>query len=285
MWRLILLLSNIIVAQEMCGEYSDLSSQHYFPWIAVLKSTVNKTKEGKDKFICNSSIISQQFSILAAHCIHAKHSFYKRSHSEIYLLASIHDLKHAEQAQKILIKNIFLQNEWNHEIENYDGDLALLKFENNLMFNDNLMPICLWHNQTILESTGVVISFTDPEEDEPGYFNYEHDPNHNFAQRFIMPIRNECVESQPRFEAIASNRTFCAGGFNSGRCLEVGNSGSSIAVKIENKHYLRGIVSASFIDFAGCDNFTYSLFTDVLKFRDWIDQTISNTTVVLHTTQ
>lgn len=268
-----LIILKLIVAQELCGEFSNLS-QHAFPWIAIIKSTVNKTEDGSDKFVCGSSIISKRFSISAGHCIQSKGSFYKRNHNEIYLLASINDLKHTEHAQKILISEIIVHYDWNHEVESYDGDLALLKFKQNLHFNENLMPICLWHNQTILAEKGTVISFTDPEEDEPGYFNDEHDPNHNFPKRFIMPIRTECIESQPRFKTIASNRTFCAGGFNSVRCLEVGNSGSSMAVKIESKYYLRGIVSASFIDFAGCDNYTYSLFTDVLKFKDWIDQTL-----------
>jgi hypothetical protein len=79
---------------------------------------------------------------------------------------------------------------------------------------------------------------------------------------------------QPRFKTISTDRTFCAGGLNSGQCLEVGNSGASMAVEIDAKFYFRGVVSASFIDIAGCDNITFTLFTDVMKHKSWITDNI-----------
>lgn len=124
--------------------------------------------------------------------------------------------------------------------------------------------------------SGTVISWTDPEEDDPGYWNYQHDPLHNYPRTFTMPIRSNtaCFMLQPRFKSISSERTFCGGGLNSGQCLEVGNSGASMAVKVAERFYLRGIVSASFIDIAGCDNITFTLLTDVLKYKHWIIDTI-----------
>lgn len=43
-----------------------------------------------------------------------------------------------------------------------------------------------------------------------------------------------------------------------------------MAVQVDGKHFLHGIVSASFIDIAGCDNITFTLFTDVSQFETWI---------------
>lgn len=269
---LILSLINLINAEELCGiSYtSSVTKQEYFPWIATLYSKINKTLF---KFLCGSTIISKKFSLTAGHCIQEKGSEYRRKFNEIYLLVNLNDLKNQEDAAKIIISRIFLHPDYNPKSEKYDADLALLKFNNPLIFNTNSMPICLWHENVSKVTEGRIISFTDPEPNEPGYDNYEHDPNHNYPRIFNLPIRDGCY-SQPRFQSIESNRTFCAGGLNSGQCLEIGNSGSSIAVKIANKFYARGVVSASFIDFAGCDNYTFSLFTDILKFKSWIQQTI-----------
>lgn len=113
------------------------------------------------------------------------------------------------------------------------------------------------------------------EADDPGYWNQIRDPLHNYPTEFNLPIRSrtECFVTQPRFKSISSERTFCAGGLNSGQCLELGNSGASMSVQIGEKFYMKGIVSASFIDIAGCDNITFTLFTDVLKFKSWMIDT------------
>lgn len=110
------------------------------------------------------------------------------------------------------------------------------------------------------------------EADDPGYWNHHHDLIHVYPTEFNLPIRSntECFLTQPRFKSISSQRTFCAGGLNSGQCLEVGNSGASLAIKVGESFYMKGIVSASFIDIAGCDNVTFTLFTDVLKFKSWM---------------
>jgi serine protease 7 len=254
------LLKFIYAENTSCGSslISSASGEEYFPWIAIINSV---NENGKDKFICSSSIINQKFSLTASHCVES------RRINEIYLMTNVHDLKHTENSTKIAIEEIFIHPQWKLFAQSFDADLALLKFREILLFNENVSPICLWHENVQEQKSGKLISFTDPEENEPGY---ERDALSNFPKMYKMPIRSECIKAQPRFATIASNRTFCAGGLYSGPCLEVGNSGSALAVEINEKFYIRGIVSASFIDFAGCDNYTFSLFTDIPKFKDWI---------------
>jgi Trypsin len=216
--------------------------------------------------------------ILAAHCIHDKHSEgYRRLPSHILSYFGIYDLKQSK-SRGWHIEEIFLHADWNALDEAFEADIALLKHRELIAFSDSIKPICLWTAEKRDDfEKGVVISWTEPDEDEPGYWNYNHDLLHNYPQRYIMPIRSnaECFRSQPRFKKIAGERSYCAGGLNSGACLEVGNSGASMAVEIEEKYFLRGIVSASFIDIAGCDNVTFTLFTDVLKFEAWIIDIVS----------
>lgn len=280
MTKIILLLTfliNLINAEEFCGiSYnSNVTKQEHFPWIAALYSTVNKSIDGQDKFLCGSSIISNKYAMTAGHCIQEKESEYKRKFDEIYLFANLHDLKHKDDGIKIFISEIFSHPDYNPKTASYDADVALLKFKNSLIFNVNLMPICLFNEHVLKVVNGKIISFTEPEPGDAGYDNYDHDLNHNYPRIFNMPIRRNC-DAQRRFQMIESNRTFCAGGLNSEQCLEIGNSGSSMAVEIGNKYYVRGIVSSSFIDFAGCDNYTFSLFTDITKYKYWIELTILN---------
>jgi secreted trypsin-like serine protease len=54
-----------------------------------------------------------------------------------------------------------------------------------------------------------------------------------------------------------------------------GDSGGGILVKVSNVYYLRGIVSSSLLtnDYE-CDVDSYSVFTNVLKFTNWIKSKI-----------
>lgn len=269
-----LCLVKLSIAEKNCGvsSHSDLTNNLHFPWITEILSNINKTADNlNDLRICGSTIITSLFSITAAHCIQQKHSKYKRSPNEIYLLANVVDLMNTNASQRIGLIDIKLHPDWNAESPIFNGDIALMKFITSIEFNDKISPICLWHMHSELIDHGKILSFISLEEDSPGYYNHFHDEFHNYPKEFNVPIRSECVRSQPRFMEIYSNRSFCGGGLNSGPCLETGNSGSSLAVQIDGIFHLRGIVSASFIDIAGCDNYTYTLFTDVLKYKDWID--------------
>lgn len=288
--------------QVTCGEAQVVqisdemrnASMIRFPWAGALYSVVNKTATGDIKYICGSTIISKSFSVTgkqspllfismlnndikipAGHCIHDKQSDdYRRLASHIILYLGLYDMRQ-RNATTSEIDEIILHPNWDPHSESYDSDIALLKLRNAIIFSNLISPICLWPLK-INEPNGIVLSWTQPEEGDPGYWNYEYNLLHNYPRHFNMPIRSntECLLKQPRFKDISSERTYCAGGLNSGPCLEVGNSGASMAVETNGKFYLRGIVSASFIDIAGCDNITFSLFTDVVKHKYWIIENI-----------
>lgn len=220
-------------------------------------------------------MLNCDFQIPAGHCIHDKHSDdYRRLPSHIILYLGIYDLRQ-KNATGLEITDIILHPDWDPLGESYDADIALLELRNAIVFSSLISPICLWPMDAHI-TKGTVISWTDPEESDPGFWNNQHDVMHNYPRQFNMPIRSnaECLLKQSRFNDVSSERTYCAGGLNSGPCLEVGNSGASMAVETNGKFFLRGIVSASFIDIAGCDNITFTLFTDVAKHESWIIENI-----------
>lgn len=271
----ILIFLKLSISQELCGiATKSPTNRTYFPWIAEIYSIVNVTKDGNPQHLCGSTIITSSFAVTAGHCIQEKHSSYKRQPNEIFLLANILDLNRANESYKIVLQNILTHHDWNPYHESFDGDVALLHFKDSLKFSKYISPICLWNDNIVNADYGKILTFIALDEDDPGYYNYDFSESHNYPKEFNMPIRDNCIESQPRFIPIASNRTYCAGGFNSGPCLETGNSGSSMSVEINQIFYLRGLVSASFIDIAGCDNYTFTLFTDLLKYKDWINEKI-----------
>lgn len=206
--------------------------------------------------------------------MHEKNDDYQRSPADIIVYFGVFDLKQ-KNTTGTNISKIYINPDWSNLNESYDSDVALLKFSNPMTFNEVISPLCLWPSEDEYENAqkGTVITWTVMEsEDDPGYWNHVIDPNHIYPTHYNMPIRSntQCFLMQPRFKPISSERTFCAGGLNSGQCLEVGNSGASMSIKVDERFYLRGIVSASFIDIAGCDNITFTLFSDVLKHKTWI---------------
>lgn len=88
-----------------------------------------------------------------------------------------------------------------------------------------------------------------------------------------VPIHEneDCFLQFPDLARISSKKTFCGGHANgTGVCL--GDSGSGLVVFYNGTYYFRGIVSSSIRTLKmTCDLNQYSVFTDVLKFIEWIE--------------
>lgn len=88
----------------------------------------------------------------------------------------------------------------------------------------------------------------------------------------VIEVENTCLFKNQAVIEASGNRTFCINENSSDRvCIE--DIGSALFVEHERKFYLRGILStvvASDIDV--CDDQTYSIFTDVPKFNEWIQE-------------
>ena len=118
------------------------------------------------------------------------------------------------------------------------------------MFSSYVQPICLWNEKN------------DPTQTEGHIGGWGQSQNlENFFEEITI------VD-------LASNRTFCAGrGDGTGVCD--GDSGGGVSIIDGSTFYFRGIVSSGLRNQISCDVTKFSIFTDVLKFRTWIDQIIS----------
>jgi secreted trypsin-like serine protease len=91
----------------------------------------------------------------------------------------------------------------------------------------------------------------------------------------LPAVTNEqCTDADYRFHDLVSDRTFCAGFVNQGKSTCQGDSGGGLFsfYKTTNSVNLAGIVSGSLYNSLNeCEINTYSVFTDVAKFVDWIN--------------
>lgn len=152
--------------------------------------------------------------------------------------------------------------------DSYDADILLLEFdEGSIHFNNFIQPICLWSSEAEPKiSSGVVTGWGKSE---------NPDRLHENLPKLVevrIQTNEKCFLETKALVDLSSERTFCAGLKNgSGVCN--GDSGGGLFIKVEEVFYLRGIVSSSLIKDGGCDVSKNAIYTNVLKFKQWIDQT------------
>lgn len=157
---------------------------------------------------------------------------------------------------------IHIHKEWNPNVQQYDADIALLKFLK-IDFTNHIQPICLWNlNYDPPTSVGMVLGWGQSE---------NKSRKHEVIPRMIdIPLfsNEDCWLEDPPILQISSSRTFCAG-LKTGICF--GDSGSGYVIKIGRYFYLKGIVSSSsFTEEDECDVTRYAIYTDVIKYKHWI---------------
>lgn len=212
--------------------------------------------------------------LTAAHCMQPKYGqtlFDKFEPSEIIALFGAHNLSYINEPGRISLspQEIHIHNQWNSTAQSYDADIALLVFESDKIRSSHLIqPICLWTSTNLLaETEGTVVGWGNS-----GEWKKIHE---NIPKKIQVPMfsNEECFLESHELTQISSKRTFCAG-FKNGTGVCIGDSGSGFFVKNEDSHYLRGIVSSSLVGPMGCDVTKYAVYTNVLKFTNWIALTM-----------
>jgi secreted trypsin-like serine protease len=253
-------------------------------------------KDYKDRFgyFCGGVIVSSTRVITAAHCIYnTKRTLLARN---ILVMLGGHDLDDRFEIGKLYypVRELLVHSDWNPRTTKFDADIALLDLDSKITFGTYIQPICLVDPslENSLPSEGVVTGYGKSEDPNK---NHETIPRH---LKVNIVSNEDCWEHEPSLIQISSKRTFCAGTLsNGGACkgqfwhnliIELnfknnffeGDSGGGLFVIIRGKQYLRGLVSSTLLHSdSSCNVDTYSVFTDVLKFRDFIQGPISSPTI------
>lgn len=234
-----------------------------WPWLGALYSTTATDKT----FICGSTLISTNLLITAAHCIQSKHQKIPRAPNEIVIYLGKYDLNETVERGSVPVypSDIKIHPDWNQYTDRYDADIAIVVIENPVQLTQFIFPACLWNEiQEPSEQHGYIVGWG---KSEIGTQQFESKPR----QVKVKMIENEvCLLDNPKFATISSNRTFCAGGEGAGPCT--GDSGGGYFIKVERKWFLRGVVSASFVENGFCDVNSYAVFTNTILYKQWIIQ-------------
>lgn len=157
-----------------------------------------------------------------------------------------------------------------YQKKTYANDIGLLKLNGNVQFTKYIQPICLWDelpNQRVYFQTGYVVGW--------GFTEQGNVPA-EILREAQMPVVEtaQCLDSNREvFGEFLSPTNFCAG-YRNGTSVCSGDSGSGMFVNLNGLWKIRGLVSLGVKakQEASCNPNDYVLFTDVLKYIDWIKE-------------
>lgn len=198
---------------------------------------------------------------LVANIIKDKRSFEALSNTEFKVLLGAHDLSNKNEKGRLFvdINEIHINNLWSTLSKSYNADIAVLILSQKVQFSAFIEPICLDFSITSIND-GVVVGYGNSKE--------EMRLNGNIPKKYSTPIiTNEmCNVKYPNLTKYSSSNTFCANA-----CFN--ENGQGLVVKHNGFYFLRGLVSVAFRrgDY-GCDANAYSIYTDVPKYLDWINE-------------
>lgn len=154
-----------------------------------------------------------------------------------------------------------MHDTWNPTTSNFDGDIAYLRLAQPITYSDYIRPICLPKSDVLSIGNGDVVGWGVV--DDNGMIA-------DFPREVNLPIINEieCLRKDRGLIDVIWPDSFCAGKQYAGVCK--GDSGSGFYVQINNKFYLRGIVSSS--TKKKCSQTDLAIYTDVYKYLGFINK-------------
>lgn len=163
---------------------------------------------------------------------------------------------------------IFIHDDWSPAVLNYDADIAMLLLEEDVHTSRFIKPICVPQDSTDVSMGENFVA---------GWGQTEETKSPATPKMAMAPIVNNsvCFRHRSELYQIASGRTFCAGTADgAGVCL--GDSGHGLFTQVNEVFYLNGIVSSSLVSAGGsCDVTTYAIYTNVVKYAEWISNVIA----------
>ncbi|ALC45542.1 Sp212, partial [Drosophila busckii] len=231
-----------------------------YPWL----SAIYHKESFALAFKCGGSLVSASMVITAAHCV------YKMHEDRIVVGLGRHDLdNYREEGAEICdVLRINIHPDYSSRLQSQpDADIALLKLQTTVSFNDIISPICLWQQTEGTTISTATIAGWGTDEDGNAMTRYPRVVDAKIASEA------ECARKWKVQKVL--ERTLCAGNLDgSGPCL--GDSGGGLMVKHNNRWLLRGIVSLGERSAVSrCNLNQYVLYCDLSKHTTWIQNNLS----------
>ncbi|KAM6933186.1 transmembrane protease serine 5 isoform 2-T2 [Xenentodon cancila] len=218
-----------------------------------------------NRHTCGGSIITSQWIITAAHCVH---NYRLPQVSSWLVYAGIVTRSSAKVAQHTgyAVEKIIYNKDYNHR--SHDSDIALMKLRTPLNFSDTIRPICLpQYNYDVPGGTQCWISgwgYTQPDG--------VHSPD-TLKEAPVPIISTKKCNSSCMYNGEITPRMLCAG-YTEGKVDACqGDSGGPLVCQDENVWRLVGVVSWG----TGCAEPNHpGVYTKVAEFLGWIYGMIEN---------
>lgn len=227
-----------------------------YPWHAMIWNPVANIS------FCGGAILNDRWIATAAHCFDHLHKIDKVPEIRLgkYDRTIVEDTEFAVNIEEIIVHP-------DYSPETFDSDIALVKVAEKIPFTDYILPICLAGDpfeidQVFFKSSKLRMGHVTGW----GYLK-EGGRQPKFLQEIRLPIQRQAKCKQSTTFNVTENM-FCAG-YDRPVLRDVcaGDAGGPLAVRIQDRWYLLGLVSWG----EGCGRpGKYGFYTRVTHYIDWM---------------
>jgi secreted trypsin-like serine protease len=222
------------------------------------------------------------FFLPAAHCFLAKYTGTRISSKQVVAWVGKHNLMDDEEeyAKAHRVNDIMVHEDWDFDSDSLDGDLALLLLNEKVDLSRRYIVgvVCLPpSSSSSFIGNGTISGWGVSEWSIANIKGHSMTPN---DLNLPAVTKKQCTDANDRFHDLVSDRTFCAGYVNQGKSACRGDSGGGLLDfdKTSRSFNLAGIVSGTLYNpMNECEINTYTVFTDVAKFVDWMNEKVEKT--------